>query len=403
MGSVEIEMPSFSEKTGLLSSEEKIPSVYQRSCRVLLAVLAVFSVILTVCLLIPAALMKSNQLRYPVHFLEHGASIYLKGSVRNSKDIQQYVRVNTTHEPGSGVKHSQLLLSEPFPRVHSSAFIVHRERECFRLESKLGTWVYLDEATGELRGDYSDEITATKFVAVMVGPKGRPNRQVGDISAQEDLLMKLKLCSADVWLTINEDGIAGYSKVNVFPHPSVKVSSRVSSGVGAGSISNSNSDSDSNSNSNSNAIENEIAVSAGAFEVELVKPIRGVNLGGWFIPEVWMTPSFFENDPYPLWKDSLCTLVNSSRAVAEERMAHRLEHWITEEDFRQIADMGFNSVRLPIGYWNIVEDPYQRYAPADYRVGRKYIDFTFDMADKYGLSVLLDLHGAPGENTYIAR
>jgi glucan 1,3-beta-glucosidase len=56
-------------------------------------------------------------------------------------------------------------------------------------------------------------------------------------------------------------------------------------------------------------------------------------------------------------------------------------------------------VRLPIGYWNIIDDPYARYAPADYTVGRRYVDFAFDMADKYGLKILLDLHGAPGSQS----
>ena len=30
------------------------------------------------------------------------------------------------------------------------------------------------------------------------------------------------------------------------------------------------------------------------FEIETVTQHRGVNLGGWFIPEVWMLSSFFD-------------------------------------------------------------------------------------------------------------
>lgn len=123
---------------------------------------------------------------------------------------------------------------------------------------------------------------------------------------------------------------------------------------------------------------------------------RGVNLGGWFIPEVWMNPSFFQGSGLG-WGGSLCAMRKKySEEVTEERMQSRLSTWITEEDFRLIKNMGFNSVRLPLGYWNLINDPYSMYAPADHSIAVKYIDFAFDMCDKYGLTLLLDLHGAPG-------
>ena len=49
--------------------------------------------------------------------------------------------------------------------------------------------------------------------------------------------------------------------------------------------------------------------------------------------------------------------------------------------------MGFNSIRLPVGYWNIIDDPKKLFAPADYRISLNKIDWCFDMAEKYGLSV----------------
>ena len=63
--------------------------------------------------------------------------------------------------------------------------------------------------------------------------------------------------------------------------------------------------------------------------------------------------------------------------------------------------MGLNSVRLPIGYWNIMADPYHKYAPADHHFSLYFIDWCFDMAEKYGLTVLLDLHGGPGSQNGI--
>ena len=113
-----------------------------------------------------------------------------------------------------------------------------------------------------------------------------------------------------------------------------------------------------------------------------------------------MAPSFFNGTGLG-WGGSLCRMVNYSRELTEERMAERLATWITEKDFKEIAAMGLNSVRLPIGYWNVMEDPYGRYAPSDLSVSLHYVDWAFDMAAKYGLSVLLDMHGAPGSQNGI--
>jgi aryl-phospho-beta-D-glucosidase BglC (GH1 family) len=61
-----------------------------------------------------------------------------------------------------------------------------------------------------------------------------------------------------------------------------------------------------------------------------------------------MQPSIFNNTGLG-WGGSLCALVNYSRPEAEHRMRKNLEEWITEEDFKQIKALGFDSVRLPIG------------------------------------------------------
>ncbi|RYG66532.1 hypothetical protein EON64_09570, partial [archaeon] len=136
------------------------------------------------------------------------------------------------------------------------------------------------------------------------------------------------------------------------------------------------------------------------FSLEFVRQIQGVNLGGWFVPEVWMNRDFYEGTGLG-WGGSLCRLTNTSRALAEKRMAQQLAHWITEKDFQQIATIGFNSVRLPVGYWNVMHDPYYMYAPSSLSLSLQYIDFAFHMAAAYNLTVLLDLHGAPGSQNGI--
>ena len=81
---------------------------------------------------------------------------------------------------------------------------------------------------------------------------------------------------------------------------------------------------------------------------------------------------------------------------------------IQEEDFQRMAASGITVVRVPCGYWNWITYPdgatpngshskemrlLQSIPPATYR---KYFDRIFTSARKYGLRVLLDLHGLPG-------
>jgi len=140
------------------------------------------------------------------------------------------------------------------------------------------------------------------------------------------------------------------------------------------------------------------------FALVLVQRVKGVNTGGWFIPEVWMSRSVYNDSSlgYDLgWGGSLCGLVQYNRAIAEQKMAHQLDTWITERDFMQMAALGLNSVRVPIGYWNIIHDPYHKFVPGNLSRSLEKIDQAFDWAAKYGMTVLLDLHGAPGSQNGI--
>lgn len=67
------------------------------------------------------------------------------------------------------------------------------------------------------------------------------------------------------------------------------------------------------------------------------------------------------------------------------------DSWATYSDFKKIADAGFNTVRIPIGYWayNLVGEPYTQGAAP-------YMDAAIDWARATGLKVWIDLHGAPG-------
>lgn len=91
-------------------------------------------------------------------------------------------------------------------------------------------------------------------------------------------------------------------------------------------------------------------------------------------------------------------------------MTDWLDSQIQESDFQQMKEFGINFVRLPLGYWNLVDMPANPNAPASdaERMGnlskimpssasyRPYIDKIMQWAAKYDLWVMLDLHGAPG-------
>jgi glucan 1,3-beta-glucosidase len=131
-----------------------------------------------------------------------------------------------------------------------------------------------------------------------------------------------------------------------------------------------------------------------------VPHVHGVNIGSWFIPERWMQTSFYEGvDDY--WSQ-LCGLVKMKGfAEAEARMQNHLAAWFTEKDFDFLYSQGITSIRIPLGYWNIIQDPYNMYVPINYLDSVKYLDWAFDQAESRGMTIMLDFHAAPGsQNGY---
>ncbi len=113
---------------------------------------------------------------------------------------------------------------------------------------------------------------------------------------------------------------------------------------------------------------------------------RGVNLGGWLVLEKWMTPSLYAGHDDALDEYSLSAAWGGE---AEARLKAHRDTFITEADFKWIAGCGLNVVRIPVGYWVLEGDKPFVGAAAK-------LDWAFQQARKVGLSVLLDLHGAPG-------
>jgi glucan 1,3-beta-glucosidase len=130
-------------------------------------------------------------------------------------------------------------------------------------------------------------------------------------------------------------------------------------------------------------------------EVTMDEPgtVRGVNLGGWFVLEGWMTPDLFEGV-----SGSDETIFLQEKPNAEAEIINHWDTFITEEDFQWLQDKGVEYVRLPIPWWMFgVEDAYPgREHNVDYVSSVFYIDRAMTWAEDYGINVLIDLHTAPG-------
>lgn len=133
--------------------------------------------------------------------------------------------------------------------------------------------------------------------------------------------------------------------------------------------------------------------------IEWNEPVRGVSLGGWLVLEPFITPSLFEafrqndNSDEGIPVDEYHYAKALGQNLAADRLESHWESWITEKDINVIKSLGFNLVRIPIGYWafeTLPDDPYVS--------GRqeKYLDNAIQWASDNGLKVWVDLHGAAG-------
>ncbi|MBN9502033.1 MAG: hypothetical protein BGO01_10375 [Armatimonadetes bacterium 55-13] len=123
-----------------------------------------------------------------------------------------------------------------------------------------------------------------------------------------------------------------------------------------------------------------------------VVPLRGVNLGGWLVEEIWMTPVVREapqgegfsevKDHTSLWNTVEKRLGHD--AMIRVRTAWR-DKWIQASDFKRIHDLGMNHVRLPF-LASLLDEP----------GGMNWLKKAVGWAKQNGLYVVLDMHGTPG-------
>jgi endoglucanase len=115
--------------------------------------------------------------------------------------------------------------------------------------------------------------------------------------------------------------------------------------------------------------------------------IKGINIGGWLMMEGYIlagrniSESSFKKEFVKKYK---------AKGLIEFEKAFR-DNFISEDDFKNISQLGANTVRLPFNHRLIESKPY-KYD----RQGLAYLEKALSWAAKYGLKVILDLHAAPG-------
>ena len=113
--------------------------------------------------------------------------------------------------------------------------------------------------------------------------------------------------------------------------------------------------------------------------------IKGVNLGNWLVLEKWMNPALFEGTTA---EDEYYLPRQLSPEVYEARIKIHRSEYITERDFVTIKRMGMDSVRIPV--------PYFIFGDRKPFIGCiEELDKAFNWAEKYGLTILIDLHTVP--------
>ncbi|MCF7927300.1 MAG: cellulase family glycosylhydrolase [Candidatus Izimaplasma sp.] len=139
-----------------------------------------------------------------------------------------------------------------------------------------------------------------------------------------------------------------------------------------------------------------IYLSKGALEIEELRftnpdVIRGVNLGGWFVLEGWMTPYLFEGVS---GSDETVYLDQAPNAI--ERIEEHWDTFITKDDFYYLKSIGITTVRLPIPWWLFGGVAYEYDETLEYHSALPYVHRAMSWADELNMNILLDLHTAPG-------
>ena len=122
--------------------------------------------------------------------------------------------------------------------------------------------------------------------------------------------------------------------------------------------------------------------------------LRGVGLGNWLLPEGYMWKFGSEGDRPRKIEKIVSDLIGQEKA--EKFWLDFRRCYITEADIKRIGEVGFNSVRPALNARRFLTEGEDAC----------YVDEGFELLDnlikwcrKYGIYVIIDMHGAPGGQT----
>lgn len=144
------------------------------------------------------------------------------------------------------------------------------------------------------------------------------------------------------------------------------------------------------------------ALSAAVIETPQAAPmesmgIRGVNLGGLFVLEPWLTPSLFfqfeGRPPNQTAVDSYTFCQALGHAEANRQLRRLWDSWVTEQDIASLKALGLNTVRIPVGDYM-----FRAYGPyvGCFDGSIDALDRVLQWCSAHSLKVLLDLHVVKG-------
>lgn len=118
--------------------------------------------------------------------------------------------------------------------------------------------------------------------------------------------------------------------------------------------------------------------------------LRAINLGNWFLLEMWMYGVDSGSIPD---QATFISVLESRFGEAEARRLLGLHRagWMRQRDFDTIAASGFNCVRIPVSHVLLEREPFVLDEE-----GFALLGSALEMAEEAGLYVIIDMHSVPG-------
>lgn len=144
--------------------------------------------------------------------------------------------------------------------------------------------------------------------------------------------------------------------------------------------------------------------------------LKGINFGNWLLQEGWMTVNSVgaklnSDGSYAsvnekgviteyeeTYQDEINAALENNPNLTDEQVKELwnvyYDNYITEEDFANVKNQGFNVIRLPMYYGNFLEGADDALTLREDAFDR--LDWFLEMCKKYELYAILDMHGVVG-------